>query len=91
MKTMHFKKRNRQFSNVFEFQFDINEAEIRFWIEEKLSLSLNFWVKIVWVWVWIAIAWCHDPLPVGIIAAAVGYLVSKLAEDKAEVNSIKLI
>ena len=33
---------------------------------------------------------CHDPLPVGIIAAAVGYLVSKLAEDKAEVNSIKL-
>ena len=34
---------------------------------------------------------CHDPLPVGIIAAAVGYLVSKLAEDKAEVNSIKLI
>ena len=34
---------------------------------------------------------CHDPLPVGIIAAAVGYLVTKLAEDKAEVNSIKLI
>ena len=33
---------------------------------------------------------CHDPLPVEIIAAAVGYLVSKLAEDKAEVNSIKL-
>ena len=33
---------------------------------------------------------CHDPLPVGIIAAAVGYLVSKLAGDKAEVNSIKL-
>ena len=36
------------------------------------------------------IYYCHDPLPVGIIAAAVGYLVSKLAEDKAEVNSIKL-
>ena len=34
---------------------------------------------------------CHDPLPVGIIAAAAGYLVSELAEDKAEVNSIKLI